>query len=244
MEIGACLLFVIAFVAIIATLYPHQGKPLPEWPFQISINALVSVYVVVLKTTIIFVTAEGLGTYAEMCSTAAEEGFTGPPEESVVVLFTFGSTADLGFESGQLKWRWFRKDQPLDDMARYDSASRGPLGSTALLWRLGLRHPLASCGALITIVMLAIDPFAQQIIRYKNCDVPIDGGLATVARTNYYQGRGGHEGPFEQSTEAPLQAAINAGVFSPGNLVRYVLTHLSMAMHRKPRHSETIRSTK
>ena len=76
MEIGACLLFMIAFVAIIATLYPHQGKPLPEWPFQISINALVSVYVVVLKTTIVFVTAEGLGTYAETCSNVAEENFT------------------------------------------------------------------------------------------------------------------------------------------------------------------------
>ena len=75
MEIGACLLFMIAFVAIIATLYPHQGRPLPEWPFQISINALVSVYVVVLKTTIVFVTAEGLGTYAETCFNAdvAEE---------------------------------------------------------------------------------------------------------------------------------------------------------------------------
>ena len=70
--------------------------------------------------------------------------------------------------------------------------------------------------------MLVIDPFAQQIIRYRNCDVPVDGGIATVARTNYYQGHGGHEGPFEQSTEAPLQAAINAGIFSPGNLVRYV----------------------
>ena len=75
MEIGACLLFMIAFVAIIATLYPHQGRPLPEWPFQISINALVSVYVVVLKTTIVFVTGEGLGTYAETSSNVAEENF-------------------------------------------------------------------------------------------------------------------------------------------------------------------------
>ena len=185
MEIGACLLFVVAFVAIIATLYPHQGKPLPDWPFQISINALVSIYVVVLKTTIIFVTAEGLG---------------------------------------QLKWRWFRQDRPLDDVAQYDSASRGPLGSTTLLWRLGLRHPLASCGALITILMLVIDPFAQQIIRYSNCDVPVDGAVATVTRTNYYEGHGLHEGALEQSTEPALQAAINAGVFSPGTLVRYVIT--------------------
>ena len=151
----------------------------------------------------------------------------------MVLLYSSCQYTDLLFESGQLKWRWFRKDRPLDDVAQYDSASRGPLGSTTLLWRLGLRHPLASCGALITIVMLVIDPFAQQIIRYRNCDVPIDGGVATVARTNYYQGHGSLVG-IEETTEPALQAAINAGIFSPGNLVRYVLTHLLTTMHRRP----------
>ena len=132
-----------------------------------------------------------------------------------------------------MKWRWFRKDRPLDDVAQYDSASRGPLGSSTLLWRLGLRHPLASCGALITILMLVIDPFAQQIMRYRDCDVPIDGGFATVARTNYYQGHGSQVG-IEDVTEPALQAAINAGIFSPGSLVRYVLTRLLTTMHRRP----------
>jgi len=66
---------------------------------------------------------------------------------------------------GQLEWRWFRSDRPLEDMVKYDSESRGPLGAVTLLWRLGLLHPLSSCGALITIIMLFVDPFAQQVIR-------------------------------------------------------------------------------
>lgn len=60
MEVGACFLLLVAFVAIIATLFPHQGKPSPQWPYQISISSLVSIYVVVLKATVLFVTAEGL----------------------------------------------------------------------------------------------------------------------------------------------------------------------------------------
>ena len=31
LEIGACLLFIIAIFAVVATLYPHQDKPLPDW---------------------------------------------------------------------------------------------------------------------------------------------------------------------------------------------------------------------
>ena len=63
--------------------------------------------------------------------------------------------------------------------------------------------------------------------------MPIDGGVATVARTNYYQGHGSLEGNLDY-TEPALQAAINAGIFSPGNLVRYVSTRLLTTMHRKP----------
>jgi len=63
MEIGACFLFLTALIVIIATLSPRQGKPLPQWPYQVSVNSLVSIYVVILKVTVIFVTAEGLGMY-------------------------------------------------------------------------------------------------------------------------------------------------------------------------------------
>lgn len=62
-ELGACLIFVLALLAIIVTLHPHQNKPLPQWPYSISINSLVSIYVVILKAAIMLVTAEGLGTF-------------------------------------------------------------------------------------------------------------------------------------------------------------------------------------
>src|SRR5277367_1653535 len=106
MEIGACVLIIAALFAIIATLYPHQNKPLPQWPYSISVNTLRSVYVVVLKTSVALVAAEGLG---------------------------------------QLKWTWFRRERPLEDLVKYDEASRGPLGALKLLWRLRAHQPLSSC---------------------------------------------------------------------------------------------------
>ncbi|KAL6716055.1 hypothetical protein ACLMJK_007017 [Lecanora helva] len=182
LEIGACFTFTLALSAIVLTLRPHQGKPLPQWPFSISINSLISIYVVVLKAAILFVAAEGIG---------------------------------------QLKWQWFQHERPLKDIATYDSASRGPLGSILLLWTLGPRYPLASCGAFITVLMLAIDPFAQQIIRYHGCIVNVDNPLAkaSVPRTNHFRSGGSRLGPGELSIGPDLQPTINAGIFSPGGSV-------------------------
>lgn len=101
-------------------------------------------------------------------------------------------------------------------MVKYDSASRGPLGALKLIWQLGLRHPLSSCGALITILMLVIDPFAQQIIRYYGCSLPVQGQQATIPRTNLYISDGTHVGAGLINIPPELQSAINAGIFSPG----------------------------
>ncbi|KAK4505999.1 hypothetical protein PRZ48_003964 [Zasmidium cellare] len=60
-EFIACFLAVAAAIATFATLYPYQGKPLPQWPYLITVNALISAYMVVLKASTTFLLAEGLG---------------------------------------------------------------------------------------------------------------------------------------------------------------------------------------
>lgn len=177
-EIGACVLSLVALVAIVATLQPHQGKPLPQWPYRISANTLISVYAVVLKVTILSVTAEGLG---------------------------------------QLKWRRFQRDRPLDDLVKYDQATRGPLGAISLLWHLRLRHPLSSVGALITLVILAVDPFTQQIIHYYDCSVPMAGLQATIPRTNTKFPTKSEGNSTDVGFDS--RAAINAGMTSSNGLV-------------------------
>lgn len=49
-----------ALLAITFTLSTHQNRPLPEWPYKISVNTLVAVYVVVLKGAMLLIITEGI----------------------------------------------------------------------------------------------------------------------------------------------------------------------------------------
>ena len=44
-----------ALMAIVGTLFPHAGQPLPQWHYGISINTLLSIYAVTFKTALLFV---------------------------------------------------------------------------------------------------------------------------------------------------------------------------------------------
>lgn len=178
LEFVACFLLCTLLVAMVATLYPHQGKPLPQWPYRVSVNTLISIYVVILKGATLLITAEGLG---------------------------------------QLKWKWLQNDRSLDNLVKYDQATRGPLGALNLLWRLRLGSPISSIGAFLALVVLVIDPFTQQIIQYYACSVPLLGAQATIPRTNEYL--------QSSATISPeLQAAIKEGVISPNTLMNLECT--------------------
>lgn len=143
----ASLLGAAAISAVVATLYQHQGRPLPEWPFEISVNAVLSVYSVVLKTSVAFV--------VDSCI-------------------------------GQLQWLWFRNSRSLYDAVRYDEASRGPWGSVKLLGSHTLSRPMTSFAAVLSILSIAVDPFFQQILSYRDCQVPVPSVRATIPRTSYF----------------------------------------------------------
>ncbi|OTA63156.1 hypothetical protein K449DRAFT_464527 [Hypoxylon sp. EC38] len=181
-EIGACLLILIAISAILATLYPHEGRPQPNWPYLISVNSLLSVYSAVFKAALAYIIGSGIS---------------------------------------QLQWKWYTRERSLFDLVRYDSAGRGPLGSVQWLWKHHLRQPLTAFGAILTIVAIAIDPFIQQLVSYDGCSIPQDDGLATLPRTNYFANTGEHIDAGEFSVTPELQAAVNSGVFSPGQPVSF-----------------------
>jgi hypothetical protein len=87
---------------------------------------------------------------------------------------------------GQLKWSWFHGKESKDafDFEIFDKASRGAWGSVLLLFRTRGKS-LAALGALLTIMLLAIDTFFQQVT-----DQPerwtLYGGEGLVPRTVRY----------------------------------------------------------
>ncbi|CAI7591276.1 unnamed protein product [Penicillium palitans] len=59
-EILNCLIAVGFLVAIIVVLYNFDGKPVPEWPFGITLNALVSVLSTAMKAGMVCIATESL----------------------------------------------------------------------------------------------------------------------------------------------------------------------------------------
>lgn len=60
-EFAACFLVLAIPVFIFATLYTHSGQPLPQWPFRVSINSLLSIYALVLKAATGFLLTSCIG---------------------------------------------------------------------------------------------------------------------------------------------------------------------------------------
>ncbi|KOS43160.1 hypothetical protein ACN38_g5953 [Penicillium nordicum] len=59
-EILNCLIAVAFLVAIILVLYNFDGKPVPEWPYGITLNALVSVLSTAMKAGMVCIATEAL----------------------------------------------------------------------------------------------------------------------------------------------------------------------------------------
>jgi hypothetical protein len=119
-EYCCCVVALASFAAIIITLRVHQNKPLPNWPFSITINALVSLFATILKGALSMVLSEGMALILPRL---------------VQILIQTGIS--------QVKWELFRRGaRPLHQMDEYDSASRGPWGSLGLLFdQLKFRMP-------------------------------------------------------------------------------------------------------
>jgi hypothetical protein len=56
-------LAIFALFAIIAALYPYQKQPLPKWPYNLSINSLISIYVGILEAAIGLILGQGNSTF-------------------------------------------------------------------------------------------------------------------------------------------------------------------------------------
>lgn len=69
---------------------------------------------------------------------------------------------------GQLKWSWFlQHSKQMWDFEIFDNASRGPWGSFLLLIRTKGKA-LAALGAIITLGLMTLDPFFQQVVDFPD----------------------------------------------------------------------------
>lgn len=59
MDTMSCAIAFLCLGAIFGILYKHQGLPLPQWPLNITINALVAVFTAIFKMALLVPVADG-----------------------------------------------------------------------------------------------------------------------------------------------------------------------------------------
>lgn len=96
--------------------------------------------------------------------------FDANPNTVIAILSTLSRTALLVPVAScisQLKWiHLATSTRSLRDVQTFEDASRGPWGGLELIWRLNVKSKLAAWGSCITILTLAMGPFAQQLVSY------------------------------------------------------------------------------
>lgn len=175
LETGCCLLVVGGLVGIIATIKSLDGKPLPQWPYRLSINTFIAAFSVLMKASSGLVLAQGIS---------------------------------------HIKWTvLLRKPRSLHNFNIHDEASRGPWGAITLLQH-DLGRSVASLGAFITLLVLYLEPFSQQLVSFVDCDQVRGHQVGTIPRTNYYKPEGGFQLGGQANIPWDLQNSVNQGIFA------------------------------
>ncbi|KAJ6443157.1 metallopeptidase, catalytic domain-containingprotein [Purpureocillium lavendulum] len=73
---------------------------------------------------------------------------------------------------------------------------------------------LATFGAILVLVTLAVDPFSQALVSYYSCPRPA-AGTAAIPRANAYDSSGSHFGANAETLDSPMRLAIYMGLLEP-----------------------------
>ena len=112
MEISGAFVILSSLIAMVVSLALYHDQPLSQWPYRVSINALVAVFAATLKAAMLLIIAEG--------------------SKAQVTISITPRLISIGIS--QLKWTWFLQPRSLYHITTFDLSSRSPLGALKLLW--------------------------------------------------------------------------------------------------------------
>lgn len=145
--------------------------------------------------------------------------YTASPNTVVSIIVTITKAAlfvPVSSCLGQLKWNLFQSPAPLYHMQVIDQASRGPWGSLEVLLRgiFGSKTGILTyVGASLTILALAVDPFAQQILTFPQRTVPALNATASIQTSkHWYSGEGSDFSDVRLELPPSLLSAIIGGI--------------------------------
>ncbi|PWY68957.1 hypothetical protein BO94DRAFT_540123 [Aspergillus sclerotioniger CBS 115572] len=122
---------------------------------------------------------------------------------AVISIVTTADRATLLFPVGvclsQFKWNQYHRQQRLDNLQVVDQASRGLLGSLRLVTT--TRPSLATLGAIVLILSVAIDPLAQQILTFPSRVVSASNETASAQTALVYL-------PSDPNTDSTMSLTV------------------------------------
>ncbi|KAI1648340.1 uncharacterized protein F4817DRAFT_71527 [Daldinia loculata] len=145
------------------------------------------------------------------------------PNSMIAILTTITRTAmmiPIASCLSQLKWGHFQcRANPLHHLQLYDDASRGPWGCFLLLLTGRLKAVTAWGLALVTLVALAIEPTAQQMLEQQSRQALLTNVTAQIGRAGNYTSKAiwsnsiqGYGGPRDPNPDLlKLQTTIANG---------------------------------
>lgn len=104
-----------------------------------------------------------------------------------LVITAAKSTALLSVAACISQWKWVyfsARPRRLEHMDLIEEASRGPYGSLGMIVR--IPWSMATLGAIVTVVALGIDTFAQQVISQDSTITWVDDGAASFGLARDY----------------------------------------------------------
>ncbi|KAF2430252.1 hypothetical protein EJ08DRAFT_660982 [Tothia fuscella] len=143
------------------------------------------------------------------------------PNSLIAVFTTIGKTAMMVAVTScvsQLKWRHFRRPRSLVHLQLFDDASRGPWGAFMLLLLMRARAVMTWLFAIITILALAIEPSAQQILEFPIRQSPLTNVSAEIGKADAYYSKAFVEDRYrayvitQNRDSMNLQASIVNGI--------------------------------
>jgi len=145
------------------------------------------------------------------------------PNSAIAILTTVGKAAMLVCVAScisQLKWRHMQLGpQPLRHLQIFDDASRGPWGSTTMLFRVSQVSILGWCLALVTVAGLGIEPSAQNILDFQLRTINLTNITAEISIAHswdskaFLQQEGGINGEMAMTLGLPhLQGVVLNGL--------------------------------
>ncbi|KAI0435269.1 hypothetical protein F5Y09DRAFT_293549 [Xylaria sp. FL1042] len=141
---------------------------------------------------------------------------------AVIAILSIASKASLIYALGQaisqLKWlHLLKKPENLQDLQRYDDASRGPLGAIRMFWTVRSASLVAYLGSLTILLALAFEPFSQQLLHFDERVITYPYQRSSVPLSTVYdydaQGVDGVSSVIVGPRDNPMRAAVVNGIY-------------------------------